>query len=774
MTTAAPAPSTSLIRYSRADFDAYMRLHLHAFIAEHAEDLQSHSVDETQALNDMYDMVHGQSQLDWTMPARDVTFGTSDGQVPTPCVIAVVGVAVGCVALVLQAAGVPSSVSRAVGTVVVDDAIAASPAVLTTLEAEVTALMQADGIYNQAKAIFSLFGSIANVVQIGKVISVIKNELTWYQWMLMGVVIVAQLTLWFTTGGAAAIAELVLFTAAIANLVISATQAYHTCHPSADGLQLHAAGIAPMRVGDPQPGPFVLVDVADAPYAMLGSGDLYRRNADGTWTDYATKVADFTTQLPSQGLPQGAQWFVTPNGAADGEIYFYAPGTGLPPTDTKAAASLISAADDGTVWAIRADRSVIRWDASHRSWTAQTISADQIVPSNANLAYALVLAGGGSDATVVLQWNGEQWEKAANSPEATDILQLATNSAGDLVCVTTDNRLFEYVDEGSTWIQLGGDDIAAQSICIRDVNNAWLIDINGVVQALGPIVRPPENPRILQWDTEDVWDETKSTHLYIVNRSAELVGTCNNPTFQNFVAKQIQPMTGKAQSGPFRTGLCQGLYDADFLPAYNNPNFVNQATWKSHFYDNSSGTNYMGEKTPTALTNGVAFLQKSTELLQQPKPDLEQAGYYLGLALHYFTDLTQPMHAANCTYLDSLPFGYHTDFEGFAMSMQAKVVQPIVTGFQPGGVTDVGQLYQQTSAHFKNTYFAAIDKAHKYLTWKIAPSTWQNAVLPLLPLILNEAVSATAQLLYLYMGLALHASIALDDESEQPVGISGG
>jgi hypothetical protein len=763
MTPAAPAPSASLIRYSRSDFDAYMRLHLHAFIAEHAADLQGHEVDETQALNDLYDLVHGQSQLDWTIPDRNVDIAGGAEALPPPCVIAVVGVAVGCVALVLQAAGVPSSVSRAVGTTVVDEAIAASPAVFNTLEAEVTALMQADGIYNQAKAIFSLFGSIGNVVPIGKIISAIKNELSWYQWMLMGVVIAAQLTLWFTTGGTAAIAELVLFGAAIAGLVVSAAQAYHTCHPSADGLAFHAASLAPATVGDIQPGPFVLLDVAGAPNAMLASGEVYARNADGTWTDQATKVTDFATQLPSTEWPQGALWMIAPNGDADGEIFAYFPGTGQPPFDTKAAASVITAADDGDAWAIRADRSVIRWDVANRTWLPQNFTADQIVPSNVDLVWALVLGGTGGDSTFVLEWTSQTktWNEIASSPEATDILQLATNSAGDLVCVTTDNRIFEYVAEGSTWIQLGGDDIAAQSICIRDVNNAWLIDVDGMVHALGPIVRPPENPRIVQWDTEDVWDETKSTHLYIVNRGAELVGTCANPAFQDFVNQQIQPMTGKAQAGQFRTGLCQGLYDADFLPAYNNPNFVGQATWKSHFYDSSTGTNYMGEKQPTALTNGATFLQESVNLLHTS--DLYHAGYNLGLALHYFTDLTQPMHAANYTYLDSLPFGYHTDFEGYAMSMQAKVVQPIVTGFQPGSVTDVGQLYQQTSAHFKTAYFDTIDKAHKYFTWKIYPATWQQAVLPLLPIIFNEAVNATAQLLYLYMGLALRDSISLDD-----------
>lgn len=49
------------------------------------------------------------------------------------------------------------------------------------------------------------------------------------------------------------------------------------------------------------------------------------------------------------------------------------------------------------------------------------------------------------------------------------------------------------------------------------------------------------------------------------------------------------------------------------------------------------------------------------------------AGYWLGLSLHYLTDLTRPMHAGNFTYLDSYFIGYHTGFESYALEVQADV-----------------------------------------------------------------------------------------------------
>jgi hypothetical protein len=729
----------SLTRLSRPDFNRHLRPYLQAFLVDHAAELAGHTVDEAQALDDLYDLVHGRSKLDWSMAERELAPLPDVGLSPA-CLASVVGVAVGCVALVLQAAGVPSAITRAVGTTVVNEAILASPALATTLEAEVTALMQADGLYSQAKAIFSLFGSIGNVVPISKILTAIMDELSWYQWVLVGVVITAQLTVWFSTGGAGAVAELVLFGAAIASLVISAENAHSVC-------SLPVAGL----VASPTSMPCVAVDVGENPFVMVEAGNLYKIASDGTWTATGDVVEDFSAGMPSTACPRGQLWFISQAGDADGSISYvdYVGGGGV--VQANAQASLISTGDDGETWAVQSDRVALRWQGPGQPWSSYDGPFDQIAVSSRDLQWALILSSSTGDSTAVLQRRSptDSWVNVAGAPEATDILQIATNASGDLVCVTADNRVFQYLDEGSNWVQLGGDDISAQSICIRDPNNAWLIDTTGNLLPLGPLLNPSSNPGVLQWDTEDVWDETKSTHLYLVNRAAQLVASGVDSAIRLFVATSVQPMAGKAQAGAFRTGLCQGIYDADFVAAYNDPNWLGQPTWKSHFYDASSGENYMGETSPTALTNGTDLLQKSIYCMSEPD-QLQNAGYFLGLALHYFTDLTQPMHAANYTYLSSFPFGYHTDFEAYTMSVQASVAQPVVTGFQPGSVTDVATLYRSTAANFKSGYFTAVEQAHDYATWKWHPAAWQAAVLPLIPQILDDAVSATAQLLYLY------------------------
>jgi len=723
-----------------------MRPQLQAFLSDHAGEVSGHAIDEDQALSDLYDLAHGQSKLEWSLPLR-ASAPLPDVGISPECAKDVVMVAISCVAVVFQAAGVPASVTRAASANVVNAAIAESPAILVALQAEVAALSRANGLWDQAKAVFNLFSTINKAVAFTTMIKAIKDQLSWYQWILIGVMITATLTLWLATDGIAAIAELVLFGAALGNLVIDSVNAYNVCNGRATGV----VRATQVTVTDSQPGAFVSIDVGLEPLAMLASGATFKGASDGTWTDMNLLVEDFSAGFPSTAFPNGQLWVIDQNGDSDGMISYidYTSGQKVP---TNAQASLISTADDGETWAIQSTGGGMRWDTSTKLWTNSQGVFTQIAVSSANLQWALVLASPNNPQTFISQRTSSANASTyvAASPEATNIIQISTNAAGDLVCVTTDNRVFQYVNEGSTWIQLGGDDLEAQSIRIRDPKNAWLIDTNGQAQNLGPLLNPSHNPGSLQWDTEDVWDETKSTHLYVVNRAAQLVATCTNPSFQTFVQQQIQPMVGKDQAGAFRRGLCQGLYDADFKSDYNNPNWLGQPTWKSHFYDASTGQNYMHETTPTALSNGVAFLQQSLTTLHSTG-DLYNGGYFLGLALHYFTDLTQPMHAANYHYLSSFPFGYHTDFEAYTMSVQATVTQPTVTGFQAGSVNDITALYQTTAATFKQKYFSPVEQAHMYASWKWSPATWQAAVLPLLPRILNDAVSATAQLLYVYL-----------------------
>src|SRR5262249_30468065 len=130
---------------------------------------------------------------------------------------------------------------------------------------------------------------------------------------------------------------------------------------------------------------------------------------------------------------------------------------------------------------------------------------------------------------------------------------------------------------------------------------------------------------------------------------------------------------------------------------------ASHASWMSHFYDPDSGKNYEGlakssdlsddaiqhpiftaikanvevngrvrtEARGTALC-GVGRAKALPAEKNHPAPhatepkDLRLRGCYeLGLALHYFTDITQPMHAANFAATDR-PRLLHSNWEGWA------------------------------------------------------------------------------------------------------------
>jgi hypothetical protein len=178
------------------------------------------------------------------------------------------------------------------------------------------------------------------------------------------------------------------------------------------------------------------------------------------------------------------------------------------------------------------------------------------------------------------------------------------------------------------------------------------------------------------WDAESADDETRSTHLWIVNRAVDLLRLqAGDPQADGIIA-----LLSAADCQP---SWHQGLVDADFKAAYNGAHWdvpvaassveliLAGATWESHFYDPDSGRNYKGNTTPTAYDQALLHLANAqAKLAANSRP----AGCYeLGLSLHYATDITQPMHASNYT-AENYPVKLHSDFETYAEAQQTRFV----------------------------------------------------------------------------------------------------
>jgi phospholipase C len=175
------------------------------------------------------------------------------------------------------------------------------------------------------------------------------------------------------------------------------------------------------------------------------------------------------------------------------------------------------------------------------------------------------------------------------------------------------------------------------------------------------------------WTAHSANDEASSTHLFIVDRAIDLLEKRSDlARAKKIVAVMNEPECRKQWQ--------QGLCDADYKGAYNNGSADMTpeggiAQWararpsfKSHFYDPDTELNYKGESSPTARTESRAHVLNWLE-----ERGKSGSCYELGLALHYMTDATQPVHAANFTNTDRA-LGLHSHLEHYALDNQTRFV----------------------------------------------------------------------------------------------------
>ena len=288
------------------------------------------------------------------------------------------------------------------------------------------------------------------------------------------------------------------------------------------------------------------------------------------------------------------------------------------------------------------------------------------------------------------------------------------------------------------------------------------------------------------FDTESVFNEAQSTHLWIVNRAAQLTGN-------SVIMDLVQPGMGQNNEYPFHNNLCQGLYDADFLANYNGPFIWGQASYASHFYDPDTGQNWLQASsmevyqasemsTWTALTQGESFFWQSVDAYKN-SGDLAAAGYNLGLCLHYFTDMMQPMHAANFTYQDSSFYGYHTAFETFVMENQDTyaVQRSLPTRYIASDLPPFPSEYIISGAvNSKSKYYDAICPplivADYSWLYGMTPQQ-QDLIRPYIGPILADAIALTAQYLTLWASIAtapLSNSVLVSAISGMVIDVPGG
>lgn len=103
---------------------------------------------------------------------------------------------------------------------------------LRGLMATIHDIANASSALDKAKQIWGLIGQVKNAIGLSGIVNALKGTMSWYQWVITGVTVVAQLTIWFTTDGAAFVAEVALEGVAIAQTVEDSIKSVNACSTS--------------------------------------------------------------------------------------------------------------------------------------------------------------------------------------------------------------------------------------------------------------------------------------------------------------------------------------------------------------------------------------------------------------------------------------------------------------------------------------------------------------------------------------------------------------
>lgn len=157
-----------------------------------------------------------------------------------------------------------------------------------------------------------------------------------------------------------------------------------------------------------------------------------------------------------------------------------------------------------------------------------------------------------------------------------------------------------------------------------------------------------------------------NTHLWIVNRAIDLLARSGD-----------QPAIKAATVMNSQTCRVQwegGLWDAD-----DGDLSETGGAYGSHFY-NGAGLDFFGKATKVVTYVKLGAEQNARGTARaNAKKNIDTVGHLttpeqcrsLGIALHYLTDMTQPMHSSSYSALE-LPLSMHAAFEDYVGNVQAR------------------------------------------------------------------------------------------------------
>ncbi|HEX6098948.1 MAG TPA: hypothetical protein VF432_21720 [Thermoanaerobaculia bacterium] len=271
-------------------------------------------------------------------------------------------------------------------------------------------------------------------------------------------------------------------------------------------------------------------------------------------------------------------------------------------------------------------------------------------------------------------------------------------------------------------------------------------------------------PTHVAGDADIVWND--HAHRQLVERAAKLM---EDPGVAGLPSVRLFNRLFWRNENYFKDQLFKGLLDADYKAPWFNPHLDKIAMYASHFCDPDTMSTLPYFKAVgwngTAISEGPRYFNLAVETARRilrlggeaPAEMFRTAGDYLGLALHFFTDLTQPMHAANFANVlgdgvipNFLDFR-HSHFEKYADKFIDGVKHPPLeakplTDAELAAIPDAASLYADLARHSKKIWNGGLYELTKKMGYGAA---WDSRCDPFLKQAFEPAPARVA-LLFAY------------------------
>lgn len=255
--------------------------------------------------------------------------------------------------------------------------------------------------------------------------------------------------------------------------------------------------------------------------------------------------------------------------------------------------------------------------------------------------------------------------------------------------------------------------LSASIVALPGADEASACGDESVKDQIAPHAIQNKLPSKLGWSAEHPSKDEINTHLWLFNQAEKILA-------KDVTGAQLDLVR---ELKNYNKEIAQGIFDAD----HKNP-YYDKNTFLSHFYNPKTHKTYI-PGFPNAKDTGTKYFNISVEEYQDG--NFEKAFYNLGLAIHYYTDVSQPMHANNFTAL-SHPVGYHCAYENYVDTFKQIFQASAESEAKWFCTDDVSEWYHENAkraqadypkivnAIIKKSYIQGLSDSQKSRTWKKA------------------------------------------------------